>query len=102
MQGRVTLEADWNEAATIASEENREQLLDVVGASGTPDNGYEVKVDKGIAGDLIVSEGTIYVGGERMVLEGELDYDHQPEWLDVASDPLWVPTAKPSGAVDEA
>ena len=41
-EGRVTLEADWNEAETIADEGNREQLLDIVGPSGTPDNGYQV------------------------------------------------------------
>jgi hypothetical protein len=30
-QGRVTLEADWNEAAAIAAESERAQLVDVVG-----------------------------------------------------------------------
>ena len=30
-QGRVTLEADWNEAAAIAAEDDRAQLVDVIG-----------------------------------------------------------------------
>src|SRR6478672_9061012 len=72
-QGRVTLEADWNEAETIAAEVNREQLLDIVGPSGTPDDGYRVvpvvNSDGNATGDLTVSAGTLYVGGERMVLD---------------------------------
>ena len=41
-QGRVTLEADWNEAQLIATEEEREEVLDIVGPAGTPDDGYRV------------------------------------------------------------
>lgn len=41
-QGRVTLEADWNEASQLFSEELRREALDFVGPSGTPDNGYLV------------------------------------------------------------
>lgn len=41
-QGRVTLEADWNEASQIFSEELRRETLDFVGPCGTPDNGYLV------------------------------------------------------------
>ncbi len=93
-QGRVTLEADLNEAATIAAEENRRQLLDVIGPAGTPDDGYSVvpAVDaSGVAnGDLTIKAGTMYVGGERMVLDTDLDYAAQPDWVDTAGDPLWV------------
>ena len=41
-QGRVTVEADWNEAAAIDAERDRRLTLDVVGALGTPDGGYVV------------------------------------------------------------
>ena len=41
-QGRVTVEADWNEAATIDAERDRQLTLDVVGTVGTPDGGYAV------------------------------------------------------------
>ena len=41
-QGRVTLEADWNEASQIIGEELRRETLDFVGPCGTPDNGYLV------------------------------------------------------------
>jgi Family of unknown function (DUF6519) len=92
-QGRVTLEADWNEAAAIAAEEDRAQLLDVVGVSGTPDDGYAVSA--GSNGDLTIGHGTLYVGGERMTLDTDLDYASQPDWVDTADDPLWVAPAVP-------
>lgn len=97
-QGRVTLEADWNEAAAIAAESERAQLVDVVGPSGTPDDGY--RVDVAGSGDLTISSGTMYVGGERMTLDADLDYANQPDWVDDAGDPLWADPAAPDG--DEA
>jgi hypothetical protein len=100
-QGRVTLEADWNEAAAIAAEDDRAQLVDVIGPSGTPDDGYRVLPVSG-SGDLTVQHGTMYVGGERMVLETDLDHAHQPDWVDWNGDPLWVPPDTPEGTVDEA
>jgi hypothetical protein len=97
-QGRVTLEADWNEAGAIAAESERAQLVDVVGPSGTPDDGY--RVDVAGSGDLTIRHGTMYVGGERMMLDADLDYANQPDWVDNAGDPLWVDPAAPDG--DEA
>ena len=41
-QGRVTLEADWNEAQQISTEETRKEALDFVGPAGTPDDGYRI------------------------------------------------------------
>ena len=41
-QGRVVLEADWNEAQDITTEETRKDALDFVGPSGTPDDGYRI------------------------------------------------------------
>ena len=110
-QGRVTLEADWNEQGQIVAEEIRKEALDFVGPSGTPDDGYAVS--KGGSGlfDLSVSPGTLYVGGLRVSLgqamsddrSGEFSdiasqtlkqawsYSNQPDWLDYAGDPDWVP-----------
>ena len=41
-QGRLTLEADWNEAFQINNESLRKESLDFVGPCGTPDDGYAV------------------------------------------------------------
>jgi hypothetical protein len=91
-QGRVQLEADWNEAQTIAAEELRERILDVVGSIGTPDDGYRVleEVVPDHPFDFEVMEGTMYVGGERVFLPERVRYGDQEEWLDRAGDPLWV------------
>jgi hypothetical protein len=92
-QGRVTLEADANEGRTIADELLRAETIDVVGPSGTPDNGYEV-VDQSAATssafDVEIGPGTMYVGGERVELGETLWYSAQSEWLDHDGDPDWV------------
>ena len=96
-QGRVTVEADWNEAATIDAERDRLLTLDVVGTVGTPDGGYAVSSGS-TPGDLVIGPGTLYLGGVRLDLEGLVQYSAQPDWLDHSTDPLWVPPAVPAGA----
>jgi hypothetical protein len=96
-QGRVTLEADWNEAHQIANEELREETLDFVGASGTPDNGYEVMMIKDTQSDFAPTKGTMYVGGLRVFSDEPIKYSNQLDWLDYSGDPDWVK----SGALDE-
>ena len=104
-QGRVTLEADWNEAGDIASEELRKETLDIVGPSGTPDNGYQITLGTGF--DFSIGHGTMYVGGERVCLfdptqtvppgtellysqqDQALQPAHPSEWLDAITDPDW-------------
>jgi hypothetical protein len=104
-QGRVALEADANEAWTIAGEEAREEALDVVGPSGTPDDGYRLTV--GTAFDLTVGPGTMYVGGVRATLTHPVTYSQQGgppppgsrdpvEWLDCSTDPDWHLASAPA------
>lgn len=79
-QGRVSLEAEQNEQRVLDTEERRLALLDVIGPAGTPDNGYAVSGGDGH--QIVVGAGTMYVGGWRLSLDGDLgDYD-QPDWLD--------------------
>jgi hypothetical protein len=98
-QGRVTLEADVNEAEVLDSELLREETLDIVGPAGTPDNGYEVNGNTATNQpfDFHVGPGTMYVGGERVSLDSGIDYSTQPEWLDHDGDPLWVNAAAGAG-----
>jgi len=92
-QGRVTLEADWNENQSIAGEALREETLDIVGPSGTPDGGYRV-LPAGAPFDFKVAAGTAYVGGLRLVLDQDVRYSQQRDWLDYALDPDWVDPAQ--------
>jgi Family of unknown function (DUF6519)/IPT/TIG domain len=96
-QGRVTVEADWNEAAAIDRDADRLRTLDIVGPFGTPDQGYGITSAPagGTPGDLIIGPGTLYLGGERLDLDAPVTYSAQPDWLDFSTDPLWVPPAVP-------
>jgi len=96
-QGRVTLEADWNESQQIASEELRHETLDIVGPVGTPDDGYKVILSSKPTTpscDFQIQRGTMYVGGVRASQSKSVRYSHQSEWLDASDDPDWVDPAK--------
>jgi hypothetical protein len=103
-QGRVTVEADWNEAATIGEERDRQTVLDLVGPFATPDRGYKVTaatpagLRSGSApGQLTIGPGTLYLGGERLDLTERVRYSDQPDWLDHSTDPLWsCPRLRPA------
>jgi hypothetical protein len=108
-QGRVSLEADWNEQGAIAAARDRLTTLDVVGPCASPDGGYVVTAvpaeggpSGSTPGDLIVSAGTLYLGGERLELDAPLTYSSQPDWLNASTDhPLYVEPAVPEGDAEE-
>jgi hypothetical protein len=114
-QGRVTLEADWNEDDTIFGEELRHETLDIVGPAGTPDGGYQVlptgqkPAPPHPPFDFPVSAGTMYVGGVRLTLDGTDQYNNapvqyysnQPDWLDHTFYPDWVMPTNDKPPVDE-
>lgn len=107
-QGRVTVEADWNEAEAIEAEGKRAVTLDVVGKVGTPDGGYAVQAAGLTSGDwdLSVEPGTLYLGGDRLDLGSAVDLANQPDWRDAATDTLWVapaptPASPPTAPANE-
>ncbi|HEY9754963.1 MAG TPA: DUF6519 domain-containing protein [Oculatellaceae cyanobacterium] len=65
-QGRVQLDADWNEQTDIISHRIEKEALDIIGPCGVPleGGGFEIKIDTA-SGDenLIISQGSIYVDG---------------------------------------
>ncbi|MHA7291330.1 DUF6519 domain-containing protein [Arthrobacter sp. MDT3-24] len=79
-QGRVSLEAEANEQRTIDTEEQRAEVIDIVGPTGTPDDGYAVSAGTGF--ELTIGPGTMYVGGWRVELNEKIGDYHQPDWLD--------------------
>lgn len=109
-QGRVTLEADWNEDDTIHGEELRHETLDIVGPAGTPDDGYRVvqtnqppkpPFDFTIGGGGPQGSGTMYVGGVRLTLDAPIQYSQQPDWVDHFADPDWVMPTSENPAANE-
>ena len=61
-QGRVPLDADWNEAQAIDRYLERTALTDVIGQSGVP-FGDSFKVTLGADGQLHLGKGHLYVDG---------------------------------------
>jgi hypothetical protein len=84
-QGRATVEADTNEAEEIRSVDARAALIDIIGPSGTPDDGFRISVPGGAnAFDFAIGEGSLYVGGVHLRAPARLTYVNQKdsEWVD--------------------
>ncbi len=65
-QGRVQLDADWNEQMDINSHRIEKEALDTIGPCGVPRDGggFEIKIDTESGNEnLIISRGSIYVDG---------------------------------------
>lgn len=69
-QGRVQLDADWNEQLDIQAHRDHTTHADIIGPVGTPryDQGCEVRLDNG---EPLLSAGRIYVDG--ILCENEAD-----------------------------
>ncbi len=84
-QGRVTVEADANEAEEIRTAESRAELIDIVGPTGTPDDGFKISLPGNGDFDFKIGKGTLYVGGVRVAVEDDkATYLGQvnTEWVD--------------------
>jgi hypothetical protein len=86
-QGRVQLDADWNELVAILVERTREGTRDLIGAHGGPQGtlGYAIQVaasaPPGMAiarGDFGIAGGTYYVEGWAC-RTGSVPYTAQPD-----------------------
>ncbi len=69
-QGRVTLEADNNEAAWLAQEALRLETIDVFGPTAALGDGYLVSLTNG---QLNFGAGVFYLGGWRLELDAALN-----------------------------
>src|SRR6478735_8196112 len=69
-QGRVQLDADWNEQQDIEGHRSQTATADVVGACGGPRSGagFGLRVTEG---DVLIGAGRYYVDG--ILCENELD-----------------------------
>ena len=72
-QGRVQLDADWNEQLDVQGHRDRANALDVIGWAGIPKvaGGFEVTLSPD-GDDLLLSPGRAWVGGHLCEVEGEL------------------------------
>lgn len=83
-QGRVQLDADWNEQLDIADHRIRAEITDFIGQSGTPDGnaGFAITVvARGpSASNLMVGRGRYYVDGLLFENENDISFDGQPDF----------------------
>jgi hypothetical protein len=82
-QGRVQLDADWNEQVDIQTYLARAYGVDVIGASGAPGvgGGFQIGVTPG-GDDLTISAGRMYVDGILCENESATTHTQQPDLPD--------------------
>ena len=79
-QGRVLLDADWNEQLDIEQYRLHTETVDVIGQSGVPKNlpnSFKISVLP-TATDVQIAAGRIYLGGLLCELGAAASYLHQP------------------------
>jgi hypothetical protein len=80
-QGRVGLDADWNEQAEITAYRSETEALDFVGPAGAPKHypGFGVSVAGVPSGDFKIGEGRFYVDGILCENDAEILFTQQPD-----------------------
>ena len=106
-QGRVELDADWNEEMDIEEHRTFTETIDVIGTSGVPkkNDGFKVTVSPD-GTDLVIKPGRIYLQGLLCELEpGVTTYRHQPYYpapdlsnFNLAGSPPGSPAGSPPAA----
>ena len=74
-QGRVQLDADWNEQVEIQQQFSRTQNVDIIGQSGVPreaPDSFRIVPKEGDGRSLVVTPGRIYVDGILCELDKEI------------------------------
>lgn len=78
-QGRVQLDADWNEQADIARHRVETETLHTLGGCGAPLHDAGFAVGEGADGDFRLSAGAYYVHGVLARCEVPVGYRAQPD-----------------------
>ena len=92
-QGRVFVDDDHNDNERIHTEEQRRDLVDIIGPSGVPGDGFKISNPRLTNGrlDFDIAAGAMYVGGNRLQVETPgTTYQLQPDWLELFGSPTAV------------
>lgn len=82
-QGRVQLDADWNEQAAILLHYMQTLATDLIGPYAGPegDSGFEItKINEGRVSDFSIGEGRYYVDGVLCENHTNVTYLNQPDY----------------------
>jgi hypothetical protein len=95
-QGRVDIDADWNEQTEIRKYIDRTHAGDTIGPCGAPEDnaGFEIRVKEGK--ELYIGTGRYYADGILCENDSEIAYSEQPD-LPAAPD---IPTLLQKGKTD--
>jgi hypothetical protein len=86
-QGRVDLDADWNEYVEMQAYLDQTDLQDVIGPCGVPKSGGGFKIGATPGGELTISPGHFYVNGILCELDAATNYSEQPDYSATALTP---------------
>ena len=78
-QGRVDIDADWNEQVRIARHHDVARTADLVGPSGGPIAGAGFGLTLGAAGTVMVGAGRYYVAGVLVENDSDVALTAQPD-----------------------
>ena len=78
-QGRVQLDADWNELQAVQSHRAETESVDVVGPNGTPKLGDGFRITLAGADQLTVGKGRMYVDGQLVENDRDVLLTAQPD-----------------------
>jgi hypothetical protein len=97
-QGRVQVDADWNEQEAINQYRAQIEARDVIGRCGAPlhDAGFQITVNN--IGELVIGKGRFYADGILCENEDDVGYLQQPDLPD-APKPAEALKALPVGIV---
>ncbi len=78
-QGKVTLDAEWNEAFDIIVHRDDLTARDLIGQCGAPaeNAGFAIKAKDG---SIEIGAGRFYAKGIQLENEAPVHFDHQPYW----------------------
>jgi hypothetical protein len=79
-QGRVGLDADWNEQAEIAAYRDETEARDIIGQAGAPKHDAGFAIGDGTGFDFTIGPGRFYVDGILCENEAPQSYLGQPDF----------------------
>jgi len=77
-QGRVHLDADWNELVTLTAARTEVAMTDIIGRTGAPKENAGFKVIRS-GNSFTISAGRYYVDGVMVENDGQLNYENQAQ-----------------------
>lgn len=92
-QGRVFVDDDHNENERLHGEDERRSRVDIIGAAGSPDNGFLVSGLQVTSGniDFEINPGTFYLGGLHLEMDHVEKFQAQSDFLQSSRAPVAAP-----------